>query len=66
MITCYNHTGRVLLDLTFFIMEYTQEQIDAAAAAGMTVEEYVASLEPTLEESTEAADEAVAEEVSAA
>lgn len=41
-------------------MEYTQEQIAAAAAAGMTVEEYVAM------QSNEVATEApVAEEASA-
>jgi len=49
-------------------MEYTQEQIDAAEAAGMTVEEYVASLatETVAEDAPVESTEAPAEETPAA
>jgi hypothetical protein len=48
-------------------MEYTQEQIDAAEAAGMTVEEYVASLkaETSSEDASVESTEAPAEETPA-
>lgn len=45
-------------------MEYTQDQIDAAAAAGMSVEAYVAQqAAPVADEAP--AEEAAAEEVAA-
>ena len=45
-------------------MEHTQEQIDAAAAAGMSVEAYVAHQASAAADTTPAAEEAPATEAS--